>query len=396
MMGMDKEESEVEGSRSSATQINCVTYEDILNLVEDIKTMLKENAIKSYYYSTSPRFKSTKVIGAILNRILRSLGVRLQRTSAGLYHISDVERSWAIDFLLYVIREEPRLDLRLFDECDRKEVMKFIRNEIRSALLPALDKSALFNKEDMMYCEGYRVFRKHIKKSKDHYVLRWRGREYRLPVNHFEAPVFFHKHGIDKLPPVIITRVEGMDFIDGGAFIGDSALVLSELKPRRIYAFEPDYKNFLLLKKTLSLNNLTQVIPIRMVLGARRGKTRLFSFGSGSFVSNIYREHGGEEVEVISIDEFVKENGLEVGLIKLDVEGSELDVIVGAKETIRAYKPVLIVSLYHRGQDFFEIPRIIKELVPEYKLRFLNLDRESPTADRILLSYVERVEVTSH
>jgi len=90
-----------------------------------------------------------------------------------------------------------------------------------------------------------------------------------------------------------------------------------------------------------------------------------------------------------SVDEFVKENKLEVGVIKLDVEGSESNVIAGAKETIKMYRPVLIVSLYHKGQDFFEIPRIVKELVPEYKLRFLNLNREHPSFERILLSYVE-------
>jgi len=94
-------------------------------------------------------------------------------------------------------------------------------------------------------------------------------------------------------------------------------------------------------------------------------------------------------LEMISVDEFVKENELEVGLIKLDVEGSELDVIKGAKKTIKMHRPVLIVSLYHKGQDFFEIPRIVKELVPEYRLRFINLNREHPTFERILLSYVE-------
>lgn len=393
MMGMDEEESEVEGSRGS---INCVTYEDILNLVEGTKTLLKENEIRSYYYSLSSRLEPTEIIRSLLKKVLRNLSRRHRRTDVGLYYISDDERSWAIDFLLYVFRERPELNLSLFDVRDRKEVVKFVRNKVRSALLSVLDKSALFDKEDMMYWESYRAFRKLVKRREDHYVLRWGGREYMLPINHVEAPVFFHKLGTDKLPPTIISSVEGTDFIDGGAFIGDSALVLSELKPRRIYAFEPDYKNFLLLKKTISLNNLTHVVPVRMSLGAGRGKTKLCSLGSISFVSNIYRKRGGEEVEVISIDEFVKENGLEVGLIKLDVEGSELDAVVGAKETIRTYKPVLIISLYHRGQDFFEIPKIIKEVVPEYRLRFLNLHRESPTADRILLSYVERVKVTSH
>jgi FkbM family methyltransferase len=166
-------------------------------------------------------------------------------------------------------------------------------------------------------------------------------------------------------------------------------LILSELKPRRIYAFEPSSQNFLLLKKTVRLNALSNVVLVKKSLGAKRGRTRIYPYGVGSFVSEIYGRPKGEEVEVVSIDEFAKENALEVGLIKLDVEGSEYDVIAGARETIKTFRPILIVCLYHRGKDFFEIPRLVKELVPEYKLRFLCVNRRHPTIDRILLSYID-------
>jgi hypothetical protein len=85
----------------------------------------------------------------------------------------------------------------------------------------------------------------------------------------------------------------------------------------------------------------------------------------------------------------VAERGASVGLIKLDVEGSELDVLMGAKKTIEEHKPVLIVSVYHRGQDFFEIPKLVKEIEPRYKMRFLNLNRASATFERVVLAYVE-------
>jgi len=115
----------------------------------------------------------------------------------------------------------------------------------------------------------------------------------------------------------------------------------------------------------------------------------MFPKGLGSF---ILRTHNlqldeGEEIEVISLDEFVEYNNLEVGLIKLDVEGYELEVLTGARKTIKRFKPVMAISIYHRGQDFFEIPRLIKNLVPEYKLRFLDLNAEVSTYDRVLLTY---------
>ena len=107
---------------------------------------------------------------------------------------------------------------------------------------------------------------------------------------------------------------------------------------------------------------------------------------SSSFISEIFNTGEGEEVEVITLDEFVEENNFEVGLIKLDVEGYELEVLTGAKETVKKFKPVMAISIYHRGQDFFEIPKLVKNLVPEYKLRFLNLNAESPFAERVLLA----------
>jgi hypothetical protein len=116
---------------------------------------------------------------------------------------------------------------------------------------------------------------------------------------------------------------------------------------------------------------------------------KITPFGSASFISDVFRLSEGKEIEVVTLDEFVKENNLDIGLIKLDVEGYELDVLNGAKETIKRFKPVVSIAVYHRGEDFFEIPRLVKNLVPEYKLRFLNLNAENPIFERILLAYTK-------
>ena len=52
----------------------------------------------------------------------------------------------------------------------------------------------------------------------------------------------------------------------------------------------------------------------------------------------------------------------------MDIEGSELEALRGAREVIRRDKPRLGICVYHRPEDILEIPMFIKELVPEYKL----------------------------
>lgn len=53
--------------------------------------------------------------------------------------------------------------------------------------------------------------------------------------------------------------------------------------------------------------------------------------------------------------------------IKYDVEGSEAAALRGSAEVIRAYAPALLVSLYHRSEDLFELPLLIQEINPRYR-----------------------------
>ena len=81
---------------------------------------------------------------------------------------------------------------------------------------------------------------------------------------------------------------------------------------------------------------------------------------------------GGEgtvRCELVSIDEVVREEGLpRVDCIKLDVEGAELAALRGAADTIRRFRPRLIICLYHQPEDLFTLPLYVKSLVPDYRL----------------------------
>jgi len=154
---------------------------------------------------------------------------------------------------------------------------------------------------------------------------------------------------------------------DIGAYVGDTTLWFSKaVGPQgKVYAFEPEPRNFEKLKANLERNRVTNVIPLQLALSENEGEIQVAS-GAGS--SAIIQAGAGTSVKVTTIDRFVKTNKLpRVDFIKMDVEGHELKVLAGAKETIKTFKPSLALSAYHRGEDFVELPNFLLELNPNYR-----------------------------
>jgi len=155
---------------------------------------------------------------------------------------------------------------------------------------------------------------------------------------------------------------------DIGAYVGDTALWFSKaVGPQgKVYAFEPEPSNFEKLKANLERNKVTNVIPLQLALSENEGEMQIAS-GGGS--STITETAGDTSVKVTTIDRFVEVNKLpRVDFIKMDVEGHELSVLTGARETIKTFKPSLALSAYHRGDDLIELPKFLLELNPNYKL----------------------------
>ena len=79
-------------------------------------------------------------------------------------------------------------------------------------------------------------------------------------------------------------------------------------------------------------------------------------------------ETGDIQIQVTSIDEFSSEKNIKIDLIKMDIEGSEIEALLGARQTIRKFKPRLQICSYHKFDDLWEIPILIKKLSPDYLL----------------------------
>lgn len=147
---------------------------------------------------------------------------------------------------------------------------------------------------------------------------------------------------------------EGDIVMDCGAFEGDTTAAMDKLAGAkgRVYAFEPfkDSYNKLL---NLRLNN-TECLQkgISKKTGAEH-----FNVVCGNLGANSVCASGEITIETCSIDEFVKERGIgRLDFIKMDIEGSELDALQGAETSIRRFKPVLAISVYHHeGRDLVDV-----------------------------------------
>ncbi|KAA6227978.1 FkbM family methyltransferase [Campylobacter sp. LR196d] len=178
-----------------------------------------------------------------------------------------------------------------------------------------------------------------------------------LPVSAFEISVFYHKHSMHVLRH--LDKLKAKDIMDIGAYIGDSALILSKFTNKKIYSFELDKKNFSLLKESLRLNKLEDKIkPFNLGLGKQRDSFYVKSGGIGSCIDKNLKTQ--ELAQITSLDEFVKEVNVNIGFIKVDIEGAEMDFLQGAKHSICKYKPAMLISIYHGVRDFFEIKPLIE------------------------------------
>ncbi len=178
----------------------------------------------------------------------------------------------------------------------------------------------------------------------------------RLDVSEF-LQAHLYLFGSYELPTVrFIERFVQPNFvlIDVGAQIGYLTLVMATSANRsaRVISFEPQSSNVERFQENMRLNNVTNVELITAAVSSASGTIRLYlstdnNAGTHSTISsdpNVGADF--EEVPATTLDETVDAMGLSaVDLVKVDVEGAELEVIEGAINTIASLKPTFIIEL---------------------------------------------------
>lgn len=168
-------------------------------------------------------------------------------------------------------------------------------------------------------------------------------------------------------PNDLISLTNNEIFVDVGAYNGDTILEFlkwSEGNYSKIYALEPDEKNFKDLLFTIEENKLENIEVFNTGSWSRKTKLK-FNSDPLSTVKSKFSDDGFLSIDVDSIDNITSRS--EVTYIKMDVEGSELESLKGASETISKWKPKLAIAMYHKYDDLITIPQFILGLRPDYK-----------------------------
>ena len=164
----------------------------------------------------------------------------------------------------------------------------------------------------------------------------------------------------------LINRKDVRVVVDAGAYNGDTAREAMEYFPHleKIYALEPDKKNFKRLSKFAD-GHPTLISAINAAVGGECKRAELFNSGNrnSTLTATASYEHKCESVEVVTVDSLNIERA---DFLKYDVEGNEYDALVGSDMTIAKSAPALLVSLYHRSRDIFFLPKYLMEKYKNY------------------------------
>lgn len=315
-------------------------FSDIEKRMDDLKQSISQ---------TEKKFAEMRVL-------LNQIGHRF-------FYDNDYEREAIASFYEMYEREDFKdIFLRLINGLEEEDIAKISlilqRQRLAKESVGEVDLFTPEEQEQILAVKRYlsnQIFRV----AEDMYCYR----HYLLPVRHFESSVFYYKHGIDCICD--LSAIRNKDILDVGGFIGDSILILKPLTDKCVVSFEAVSQNYELMKRTVEMNQLENVVLEKMALGSKKCEVTIEVAGSSSSLdpNAVVKVTGEEKVQMDTLDSYMEHSGreLDIGLIKVDIEGAEQDFMAGAKKTIEKFRPVLLMSIYHNADDFFNIKPIIEE-----------------------------------
>jgi len=187
----------------------------------------------------------------------------------------------------------------------------------------------------------------------------------------------------------------GMTFVDVGANKGDFSLIAAGLVGERgtVLSFEPEPNNCKWIKKSIGLNGYQNIQLFEMALGDTNQSAQLYlgeKSGWHSLLSSVHRHNIGM-LSVIekTLDSLLDDIGYSsINMIKIDVEGFELEVLKGSQRTLSNNRDIILLIDIHPylGVDPTKVSDFLRSLdfsIHNMKKPYVPLNR-SEIAEEIL------------
>ncbi len=220
-------------------------------------------------------------------------------------------------------------------------------------------------------------------------------KEFDLMGERYLEETFVFHNGLKFCSTKMLEYINNKDFIDGGAFIGDSALIFNKYyNPRKIYSFDISKKIESKFHEIMKRNCVPYNKYAFINLGLSDCKKEI-TFDDNAYTGTSLLSDGTDKIKCTDIDSFVEENNLNIGFIKIDLEGSAYEAILGAQNTIKVQKPILCISIYHSPKEFFEVKPLLEQITQNCKYIFkIKKLQHIPyvTNEYVIFSYPKELE----
>ncbi|MBC8285127.1 MAG: FkbM family methyltransferase, partial [Nitrospinae bacterium] len=231
----------------------------------------------------------------------------------------------------------------------------------------------------------------------------FQGKDYLMhcqPGNLVETTIYLEKVWEEHLAKIMSLYLDGSTgiMIDVGANIGANTIPLAVKHPQiKFHCYEPHPEIFARLKSNIKLNNLKNVEPANSAVSNSSEKSLKFfaqktadNMGRSSLKLNSdIKEHDEITVSAISIDDNFADNSDPVILIKVDTQGTELEVLQSATRTIEKFKPVILFELedrYFSDSERVSAKKTLKEFYNNLDYSLVNVSKG--------LDYYPQVDIT--
>jgi FkbM family methyltransferase len=168
--------------------------------------------------------------------------------------------------------------------------------------------------------------------------------------NNFEEQYFDKK---------LISKKNNIVFVDGGAYVGDTIPSIIKYFPKykKIYAIEPNTLHINIAKRDFKNTKNIEFINCGL------GKEEINIQDNNELQNNC--NHNYQALKINTIDNLINEK---FDFLKLDIEGAEVDTIIGASNSIKKHHPILAICIYHKASHWYEVPKEVLKIRDDYNI----------------------------